>query len=300
VNNLLPALKKAYPGRKIVIVTDNASYHMIPQLAVTSNPEGPLTLDSISLEALIALAKEKNAPPRVLKQSKLNLRYWLRDHGCLEDACEVAAAKAGMKLLQQPPSFSVFNAIERVWAWVKGNIDRHADVSRTFKILGEELRREFARHEFTSTDRSSAFADGARSHTTAGYNFSALARNTEAIYDAEFSAINKWRKGGEHRRARYDYVLKELGFKTKPRIAELNHNAVAMYPSPSAAAQKPYVSNVGSPVTPRALVRRRAVARKEVKLATPPNSLPISKTKSPPKKRRRSGRVNVKKKLTYD
>lgn len=164
-NRLIPAFKRCYPGRKMYLVLDNASYHVIQGKSYIT----PSTADKKRLAGWLAPRKRQIEVIRDGKHITFTSDvYGLRDskkHPAptveeLRAAC-TAAIEAdpsinksevqklmdthGYGLIYTPPYTPQFQPIELIWGVVKNGVARRASTSRSVDTCREQTEEEFSR-----------------------------------------------------------------------------------------------------------------------------------------------------------
>lgn len=112
---LLPNLD---PDKKYAIVTDSASYHV-------ARPPGTPNVSKMKRDELEA-AMEKYGLEILADYTAKDLKNVLREHieRNIPPAISTLAEKAGHMVIFQPKGFHEVQPIEKVWAWVKGQVAR--------------------------------------------------------------------------------------------------------------------------------------------------------------------------------
>ena len=235
VGQALPAVKKAYPNRKIVWVSDSASYHLVTRLGMhNKNASGVVPTNKSDLAAACRALKMD------VTGAKMNeLRQWAHSNFHLDPVLPDIAYREGVHLLYQPPSSSQFNAIERVWAWVKNKIATdHPPTRRTFRELRTHLDKGLADVTFSVDE------EGDITPPTRHVDATGLYDNTMTIYKESWKDISKWLTPPHHQ-ARMAYCDARLDANERPRKA--GQAAENMHPSPS--MQKILHTPGGTPLT---------------------------------------------------
>ena len=124
------------PSRCLVVM-DNAKYHII------RNPAAP-EVSKMRKAELQGYLKKHNVP-FLLTDFRPHLMSLAKAHSAAhyKDQISTLLADAGHVLAFQPPLHSDLNAIEMLWAYVKGVVARQYDVKRAFAEMHQQLLAAF-------------------------------------------------------------------------------------------------------------------------------------------------------------
>ena len=159
-NRLLPVFSRRFPGQKMVLVLDNASYHHhrgphwinvhrmnkaqlaaklvelgVNSISVQRQKKGTQTMESFQFDAdSFARRGGRFAPTR--DELKAELQAYLRAHPDV-NRTEVAKLMAQHKheLIYTPPYLPGVQPIERLWAYVKNHVASQYRTGRTMRDL---------------------------------------------------------------------------------------------------------------------------------------------------------------------
>lgn len=244
----LPALRTAYPGRKIVWVTDSAAYHKVTSIAL-ANPDGsgvtPTTKKGYE-EACKKLGCD------VKGKTMKDLKIWAYENYKDEPILPDIAYQAGVQLVYQPPSFSECNAIERIWAWVKNKIAMdHPPSTRSFAELGSIL--DAGMQEVTFSVRQDRIQPPVRPVDVAG-----LYRSTIGLYRSQRERTEAFLERDLNRQ-RFAALDARLDQGRRPKQAE--KEVIEQFPSPPRPSRQFQAD--GNTLTPKTALRVRSVSSAE-------------------------------------
>jgi hypothetical protein len=159
-NRLLPVFAQRFPGKKMVLVLDNASYHHhrgadwinvhrmnkaqmvaklielgVSSISVQRQKKGTLTMESQHFEAATFARRGGRFAP-TLTELKTELKAYLAAHPEL-NRTEVVKLMAEHKheLIYTPPYLPGVQPIERLWAYVKNHVAAQYQAGRTMREL---------------------------------------------------------------------------------------------------------------------------------------------------------------------
>jgi hypothetical protein len=159
-NRLLPVFNQRFPGQKMVLVLDNASYHhhrgadwinvhrmnkaqmaaKLMELGVSSismqrQKKGTLTMDNVQFDASTFARRGGRFAP-TLAELKTQLKAHLAAHPKV-NRTEVAKLMEEHKheLIYTPPYLPGVQPIERLWAYVKNHVAAQYRAARTMREL---------------------------------------------------------------------------------------------------------------------------------------------------------------------
>ena len=258
-------MRAAYPGRKIVWVTDSAAYHKITRLAL-NHPSEPGKMP-VSKKDYAAACAAVGCETKGMSLDQL--KQWAHSAYHDDPALVEVAFTNGIHLIYQPPSFSECNAIERVWAWAKNAIAaKHPPSTRTFTELGEYLDQEMDALTF-------GLQDGAIVPPDRTVDFKGLYRSTLDLYRSQGEYVEEFLKDDLNRK-RFEDLDRRLDAGRRPKAAERETREA--FPSP----EKPTLSfrTPGGVVTPRRALRLRTGSSADsVRVKSP--EAPAESTASP-------------------
>lgn len=143
---LLPACERAFPGKKLVFVFDNATYHVVASYQV-----GGVAVNRDKSMATIASFLEVNGRPPIprlasgrfaISRAELIVQY---DQLVAELGCDlqIYCRSRGHDILLTPPRASHFQPIEMYWAAVKNEVAAQFNSNRNFQNVREQLLAAF-------------------------------------------------------------------------------------------------------------------------------------------------------------
>ena len=159
-NRLVPAFNKRYPGKKMVLVLDNASYHhhrgagwinvhrlskaqlaaKLVELGVSSvevqrQRKGTSTVETLRFDAA-TFSQRGGAYAPTLAELKAELKGWLDAHP-EHNQTEVhkLCSQHGYELVYTPPYQPAVQPIERLWAYVKNYVASRYKTGRGMREL---------------------------------------------------------------------------------------------------------------------------------------------------------------------
>jgi hypothetical protein len=235
-------VKAAYPNRPVIWVTDSAAYHKVTRLGL-ANPSAPgvrpVTRSDISAACKTLGMVEEGLTATVMMN-------WAREAWHTAPVCPDLAYKEDVWLLYQPPYSSRFNAIERVWAWVKNKIAADfPPATRTFTELGDILTKELANVTF-SRDQDGRIVPPARQVDVQG-----LYKRTLDIYKTSREIIEEWMVPEYRKQRLHDVDVR--GDNNEPS-RKASQAATESFPSPQVT--RTHSSSTGTPLTEAAALQR--------------------------------------------
>lgn len=163
-NRLLPTFAKLYPGKKMILVLDNASYHKprdetwISDSKAQSKHELAHQLIDLGVTELVTVDDQHRVVPAHLfaapagagGPSKEDLvaatKKWLEEHeGANRTVVEQLMADAGHSLVYTPPFCPEVQPIELLWADVKRHVADRATRNRSVTEAREQTEEGFER-----------------------------------------------------------------------------------------------------------------------------------------------------------
>ena len=143
---LVPACERAFPGKKLVFVFDNATYHV-----VASYKNGDDAVGRDKSMATIANFLEANGRPSIPR--KASGRFFISraelivqfDQLVAELGCDlqIFCRSRGHDILLTPPRASHFQPIEMYWAAVKNEVAAQFNSNRNFQNVRQQLLAAF-------------------------------------------------------------------------------------------------------------------------------------------------------------
>jgi len=146
-NRLIPAFEHRYPGKKMILMMDNASYHnkTVHDYKCASDLKKPELLE------LLAEHKYKIKSPKKCNQSELQLvwsqhvkdRPWLK-----QTVLQQLFDNKKWELLMTPPSCPRTQPIELVWGMVKDRVARQYTGKRNMSETINDIYHAFYDHRY--------------------------------------------------------------------------------------------------------------------------------------------------------
>lgn len=150
MNDMVPAAERAFPGKKLTIVMDNASYHKFATFVVSVPSEDGVQPKSVRVkrdsnkDVLIQFIRhhrgEDAATPSMLKVQLMAIfDEIVTALGC--DAVRFCRERQPVahEILFTPPRFSEWQPIELFWAAVKNDVARQWEAGRGMVRMREQL-----------------------------------------------------------------------------------------------------------------------------------------------------------------
>ena len=149
-NRLIPAFEEKYPGKKMILAMDNASYHNKP----VNDYKCPSAMKKDELKSKLA---ENNIyyPESALKPELFEL--WRNYTKARPEIKQTVLAKLfedkGWELLFTPPSCPRTQPIELVWGMVKDRVARQYTGDRNMDETLEHINHAFYHHMYPPKDK---------------------------------------------------------------------------------------------------------------------------------------------------
>ena len=161
---LLPTLAKLFPGKKMTLVLDNASYHkpagihtirpykMTAPMCVSFFADRHIRSIEVPVDDSMIVTMplsqfKKNAPkgPNVKQKQAAVKRYLKKNPGISLTQTDELMIEGGHQLLWTPPYMPDLQPIELLWARIKNAVARLAVLKRTPEEAREQTEEEFGK-----------------------------------------------------------------------------------------------------------------------------------------------------------
>ena len=146
---LLPACERAFPGKKLVFIFDNATYHVAASYQIEGQDEVPVTKGS-NMDTLARFIEQHGRPPMprnvrgkvTISRAELLVHFDEVVEQLGSDLQRFCRAR-GHEILLTPPRASHFQPIELFWAAVKNEVAAQFNSSRNFATVKTQVLAAF-------------------------------------------------------------------------------------------------------------------------------------------------------------